>query len=124
VGHVVVSLGIIAVTLNWFDLATSFPLVGTEFKAGLGSLSYLISLYIVAYGLTHIQVRRRRRGRSWKSAGYCSRKGEARRCAPWTRSLSASLPQGGQQPRAELLRQAGAAVLVDMDDFHPGPAFQ
>gem|GEM_PF-1941275 len=35
-GHVVVSLGIIAVTLNWFDLATAFPLVGTEFKAGLG----------------------------------------------------------------------------------------
>jgi hypothetical protein len=55
VGHVVVSLGIIAVTLNWFDLATAFPLAGTEFKAGLGSLSYLISLYIVAYGLTHIQ---------------------------------------------------------------------
>jgi hypothetical protein len=39
-GYFVVSLGIIAVTLNWFDLATAFPLVGTEFTAGLGSLSY------------------------------------------------------------------------------------
>ena len=33
----------------------AFLLVGTGFKAGLGSLSYLISLYIVAYGLTRIQ---------------------------------------------------------------------
>ena len=33
----------------------TFLLVGTEFKAGLGSPSYLISLYIVAYGLTHIR---------------------------------------------------------------------
>lgn len=49
----VVSQGIIAVA-NWFDLATAFPPIGTEFKAGLGSLSYLISLHIVGYGLTHI----------------------------------------------------------------------
>jgi hypothetical protein len=34
-----VSLGIIAVALNWFDLATAFPLIGTEFKAGLDSSS-------------------------------------------------------------------------------------
>src|ERR1017187_7887580 len=50
----VISLGIIALTLNWFDVATAFPLIGAEFKVGLGSLSYLISLYIVGYGLTHI----------------------------------------------------------------------
>ena len=30
------------------------PLIGAEFKVGLGSLSLLISLYIVGYGLTHI----------------------------------------------------------------------
>ena len=30
------------------------PALGTQFKVGLGSLSYLISLYIVGYGLTHI----------------------------------------------------------------------
>src|ERR1035438_4617005 len=50
----VISLGIIALTLNWFDVATAFPLIGAEFKVGLGSLGYLISLYIVGYGLTHI----------------------------------------------------------------------
>ena len=50
----VVSLGIIALTLNWFDVATAFPLIGAQFKVGLGPLSYLISVYIVGYGLAHI----------------------------------------------------------------------
>src|SRR5580658_5499516 len=50
----VLSLGIVALTLNWFDVATAFPLIGAEFKVGLGSLSLLISLYIVGYGLSHI----------------------------------------------------------------------
>ena len=50
----VLSLGIVALTLNWFDVATAFPLIGAEFKVGLGSLGLLISLYIVGYGLTHI----------------------------------------------------------------------
>src|ERR1700733_3221477 len=59
-GHVrwamlgVISLGILALTLNWFDVATAFPLIGAQFKVGLGPLSYLISLYIVGYGLAHI----------------------------------------------------------------------
>src|SRR5580692_461249 len=50
----VISLGIVALTLNWFDVATAFPLIGAQFKVGLGPLSFLISLYIVGYGLTHI----------------------------------------------------------------------
>lgn len=50
----VVSLGVIALTLNWFDVATAFPFIGAEFHVGLGSLSFLISLYIVGYGLSHI----------------------------------------------------------------------
>jgi MFS family permease len=50
----VVSLGVIALTLNWFDVATAFPLIGPEFHVGLGSLSFLISLHIVGYGLSHI----------------------------------------------------------------------
>ena len=49
-----ISLGILALTLNWFDVATAFPLIGAQFKVGLGPLSLLISLYIVGYGLTHI----------------------------------------------------------------------
>jgi MFS transporter, ACS family, D-galactonate transporter len=50
----VISLGIIALTLNWFDVATAFPLIGAQFGVGLGPLSFLISLYIVGYGLSHI----------------------------------------------------------------------
>jgi hypothetical protein len=44
--------GIFALTLNWFDVATAFPLIGAEFKVGLGVVSFLISLYIVGYGLS------------------------------------------------------------------------
>src|ERR1700691_4759311 len=50
----VISLGIVALTLNWFDVATAFPLIGHEFHVGLGPLSLLISLYIVGYGVSHI----------------------------------------------------------------------
>src|ERR1700683_4943161 len=50
----VVRVGMVALTLNWFDVATAFPLIGSEFHVGLGSLSFLISLYIVGYGLSHV----------------------------------------------------------------------
>src|SRR5580698_11001915 len=50
----ILGLGIGALTLNWFDVATAFPLIGKEFRVGLGSLSFLISAYIVGYGLSHI----------------------------------------------------------------------
>ncbi len=40
----VISLGVMALTLNWFDVATAIPLIGAEFHVGLGSLSLLISL--------------------------------------------------------------------------------
>jgi ACS family D-galactonate transporter-like MFS transporter len=50
----IISLGFIALTLNWFDVATAFPLIGAQFNVGLPSLSYLISLFIVGYGLAHI----------------------------------------------------------------------
>ena len=50
----IISLGVVAMTLNWFDVATAFPPIRTEFHVGLGSVSYLVSLYIVGYGLAHI----------------------------------------------------------------------
>jgi len=50
----IISLGFISLTLNWFDVATAFGLIGAEFKVGLPSLSYLISLFIVGYGAAHI----------------------------------------------------------------------
>jgi ACS family D-galactonate transporter-like MFS transporter len=49
-----ISVAICALTLNWFDVATAFPAIGSEFKVGLGPLSLLISLYIVGYGLSHV----------------------------------------------------------------------
>lgn len=49
-----ISTGFIALTLNWFDVAAAFPLIGAEFHAGLGPLSFLISLFIVGYGLAHV----------------------------------------------------------------------
>jgi len=49
-----ISAGFIALTLNWFDVAAAFPLIGAEFHAGLGALSFLISLFIVGYGLAHV----------------------------------------------------------------------
>ena len=54
----IISLGFISLTLNWFDVATAFGLIGAEFKVGLPSLSYLISLFIVGYGAAHAQLPR------------------------------------------------------------------
>ena len=34
----IISLGFIALTLNWFDVATAFPLIGAQFNVGLPSL--------------------------------------------------------------------------------------
>lgn len=50
----IIGLGVIVLTLNWFDVAAAFPLIGSEFNVGLGSMSYLISLFIVGYGLAHV----------------------------------------------------------------------
>lgn len=50
----IICLGFISLTLNWFDVATAFGLIGAQFKVGLPSLSYLISLFIVGYGIAHI----------------------------------------------------------------------
>jgi hypothetical protein len=47
----IIGLGFTVLTLNWFDVATAFPLIGAELNVGLGSLSYLISLFIVGYDL-------------------------------------------------------------------------
>jgi len=49
-----ISAGFIALTLNWFDVAAAFPLIGAEFGVGLGPLSFLISLFLVGYGVAHI----------------------------------------------------------------------
>ena len=48
------SAGFISLTLNWFDVAAAFGLIAQEFHVGFGSLSFLISVFIVSYGLAHI----------------------------------------------------------------------
>lgn len=50
----IVSLGFVMLTLNWFDVATAFPLIGVEFNVGLGPLALLISLFIIGYGIAHV----------------------------------------------------------------------
>lgn len=40
--------------LNWFDVATAFPPIRSQFHVGLGSVSLLIPLYVVGYALSHI----------------------------------------------------------------------
>ena len=50
----IVSAGFVALTLNWFDIATAFGPVGEEFGVGLGALSLLISLYIAGYAIAHV----------------------------------------------------------------------
>jgi MFS transporter, ACS family, D-galactonate transporter len=49
-----VSMGVVALTVNWFDIAVAFTPIGAEFHVGLGSLTFLISAFIVGYGITHI----------------------------------------------------------------------
>jgi MFS family permease len=50
----IVCAGFISLTLNWFDVSAAFPLIGADFHVGLGSLSFLVSVFIVGYGLAHI----------------------------------------------------------------------
>jgi hypothetical protein len=63
----IIGLGFTVFTLNWFDVATAFPLIGAEFNVGLVSLSCPISLFIVGYGPRPAStrcVRPRRKNRS------------------------------------------------------------
>lgn len=50
----IICLGFIMLTLNWFNVATAFPLIGAQFGVGLSELALLISLFIIGYGLAHI----------------------------------------------------------------------
>ncbi|WP_166459471.1 MFS transporter [Amycolatopsis pithecellobii] len=50
----IVSLGFISLTLNWFDIAASFPLIAPDLGVGIPHLAVLISLFLAGYGLAHI----------------------------------------------------------------------
>jgi predicted MFS family arabinose efflux permease len=50
----IISLGFLSLTLNWFDIATAFPLIAPDLKVGIPQLALLISLFVVGYGVAHI----------------------------------------------------------------------
>ena len=49
-----ISLGFVAMTLNWFDIAPAFPAIGTEFHTNISRTAFLISLFLLGYGIAHI----------------------------------------------------------------------
>lgn len=50
----ILSLGFVALTLNWFDVASAFPALGQQFHLQIPQLALLISLFIAGYGIFHI----------------------------------------------------------------------
>ncbi|MFD0337141.1 nitrate/nitrite transporter [Streptomyces sp. NPDC127117] len=49
-----VSLGFVAMTVNWFNIAAGFGPLADEFGLSVPSLAPLISVFVAAYGLLHI----------------------------------------------------------------------
>lgn len=49
-----ISLGIIELTLNWFNIAAAFPALGQQFHLQISQLTALISLFIAGYAIFHI----------------------------------------------------------------------
>src|SRR6516225_1716486 len=49
-----ISLGIIELTLNWFNVAAAFPALGQQFHLQIPQLTALISLFIAGYAIFHI----------------------------------------------------------------------
>lgn len=50
----VISLGFVAMTLNWFDIAPAFSAIGADFHTGISSTAFLISLFLLGYGIAHV----------------------------------------------------------------------
>lgn len=49
-----IALGIIELTLNWFNIAAAFPALGQQFHLQIPQLAALISLFIAGYAIFHI----------------------------------------------------------------------
>ncbi|MEV0472260.1 MFS transporter [Streptomyces prunicolor] len=49
-----ISLGFVAMTLNWFDIAPAFDAIGTEFHTDISTTAFLISLFLLGYGIAHV----------------------------------------------------------------------
>jgi hypothetical protein len=50
----IVSAGFIAMTVNWFDISTGFPVIDEEFGLAILDVAFLISIFVAACGLLHI----------------------------------------------------------------------
>src|SRR5438132_4062313 len=50
----ILSLGIVELTLNWFNIAAAFPDVGQQFHLQIPQVAVLISLFIAGYAIFHI----------------------------------------------------------------------
>lgn len=50
----ILSLSIVELTLNWFNIAAAFPEVGQQFRLQIPQVAVLISLFIAGYALFHI----------------------------------------------------------------------
>jgi ACS family D-galactonate transporter-like MFS transporter len=51
---VLICLGFIQLTLNWFDIASAFPNLGQSMHLQIAELSLLVSLFFAGYGIFHI----------------------------------------------------------------------
>src|SRR5260370_10886616 len=50
----ILSVGFIALSLNWFDIASAFPALGQQFHLQIPQLALLIALFFAGYGIFHI----------------------------------------------------------------------
>jgi len=50
----ILSVDFVALTLNWFDVASAFPALGQQFHLQIPQLALLISLFFAGYGIFHI----------------------------------------------------------------------
>lgn len=48
------SLSLLAMTLNWFDISAAFPELGQQFHLTISQLSNLIALFILGFAIFHI----------------------------------------------------------------------
>ncbi|HLL79395.1 MAG TPA: MFS transporter, partial [Ktedonobacteraceae bacterium] len=48
------SLGFVELTLNWFDIASAFPALSQQFRLQIPQLALLISVFIAGYAIFHI----------------------------------------------------------------------
>ncbi len=51
---VLLSLTLLALTLNWFDISAAFPQIGQQFHLDVSQLSNLIALFILGFAIFHV----------------------------------------------------------------------